>query len=42
MFSCRILFLAPLLALVLVGNQTESQEPARHRVVPLHKMPSEQ
>src|SRR5215475_3056158 len=42
MFSFRILFLAPLLALCLVASPTESQEPARHSVVPLHKMPSEQ
>jgi hypothetical protein len=40
-FSFRILFLAPLLALFLVESQTESQEPARHSVVPLHKIPSE-
>jgi len=42
MFSFRSLFLAPLLALCLVGNPAESQEPARHSVVPLHKIPSEQ
>ena len=40
--SCRLVFLAPLVALFLVGSPTESQEPARHSVVPLHKMPSEQ
>src|SRR5262245_52147265 len=41
MFSLRILFLAPLLALFLVGSHTESQEPVRHSVVPLHKIASE-
>src|SRR5215831_12988609 len=41
-FSFRILFLALFLALFFVGSPTESQEPAPHSVVPLHRMPSEQ
>src|SRR5215510_9129389 len=39
--SFRIVFFAPLLALCLVGSHTESQELARHSVVPLHEIPSE-
>ena len=42
MFSFRILFLVPLLALSLAGNNAESQDAARHGVVPLNKIPSEQ
>ena len=38
MFSFRILFLAPVLALFLAGKGAESQESARHGVVPLHKI----
>ena len=42
MFSLRVIFLAPLLALFFAGNMAQSEDPARHGVVPLHAMEPEQ
>ena len=42
MFSFKLFFLALLLALSIAGNNASSQDPARHSVVPLNKIASEQ
>jgi hypothetical protein len=42
MYSFRVIFLAPLLALSFAGSNAQSQDPAAHGVVPLHAIPSEQ
>ena len=42
MFSSKMFFFALLLALVLVGNNANSEDLAHNGVVPLNKIPSEQ